>query len=362
MTKFKSIALVVLAGLFLQSCSNDDDGPNNDPENGTYSKGVFILNEGAYGKSNADVTYYNPNSKLSETNPIQGIFKKANAGQTLGDVAQDILLKGNKAYVVVNNSNKVEIVDPTTFKRISTITDNIVNPRYIAVNDKYIYVTNWGSPSNSTDDYIAVFNVSDYKFVKKIAVAEGPGHIIVENNIIYVAFEESGRENVYGKSVSIIDETKNITTTIGVGDAPTDMVKKGTNLYVLSQGLPSWNANESAGSLTRIDLANNNNTTTFNFGKTEHPAHLSESDGYLYYAINNDVYKMKTDATTLPTTKFFKSSATYLYGLKVDGNNIYVLDAKDFNSAGNLSIYNTSGVLQEDVTTGIGPNAVLVKK
>ncbi len=37
MTKFKSIALIALAGVFLQSCSNDDDGPNNDPEKGYYS-------------------------------------------------------------------------------------------------------------------------------------------------------------------------------------------------------------------------------------------------------------------------------------------------------------------------------------
>ena len=361
MNKFKSIALIALAGLFLQSCNNDDS-PINNPEQGTYSKGVFVLNEGGMGSANADITYYNPNEKISDTNPIQNIFKKANAGAQLGDVAQDFVFKGNKGYIVVNNSNKVEIVDNTSFKKVSTITENILNPRYLAVTDKYIYVTNWGTSSDPNDDYIAVYTSSDNKFVKKISVAEGPGHIIAENNVIYVAFEESGRNNVYGKSIAIIDEAKNSTTTIVVGDSPTGLVKTGNYLFALSQGLPSWSSNETAGSLTRIDLANNNNTSTFNLSKTEHPDYLVESDGYLYYAIAKDVYKMKVDASALPTSKLFKSTATYLYGLKVNGSSIYVLDAKDFKSAGNLSVYNTTGVLQEDITTGIGPNSIIVKK
>ena len=162
MNKFKSIALIALSGLFLQSCNNDDS-PINNPEQGTYSKGVFVLNEGGMGSANADITYYNPNEKISDTNPIQNIFKKANAGAQLGDVAQDFVFKGNKGYIVVNNSNKVEIVDNTSFKKVSTITENILNPRYLAVTDKYIYVTNWGTSSDPNDDYIAVYTSSDKK-------------------------------------------------------------------------------------------------------------------------------------------------------------------------------------------------------
>ena len=111
MTKFKSIALIALAGVFLQSCSNDDDGPNNDPENGNYSKGVFILNEGGFNSANAEITYFDPTKDVSTTNPIQEIFKTANAGAQLGSVGQSMYFKGNKAYIVLNVSNKVEVVD-----------------------------------------------------------------------------------------------------------------------------------------------------------------------------------------------------------------------------------------------------------
>ncbi len=63
MTKFKSIALIALAGVFLQSCSNDDDGPNNDPKMEIIRKGVFILNEGGFNSANAEITYFDPTKR-----------------------------------------------------------------------------------------------------------------------------------------------------------------------------------------------------------------------------------------------------------------------------------------------------------
>ncbi|MEG0187038.1 DUF5074 domain-containing protein [Algoriella sp.] len=364
MNKFKSIALVALAaGLFLQSCSNDDDGPSNDPDNGKYTSGIFILNEGKFNAANADITYYNPSKKVENgVNPIQEIYKKGN-GRNLGDVAQSMIFKGNKAYVVVNNSNRVEVMDNTTFKNVATISDKVQNPRYITSDSKYIYVSNWGDSQNPNDDYISLYSISDNKYEKSIPVLEGPGHIIVDNNKLYVAYEESGRFGFFGKSIDIIDLNGSTKTTVNVGDAPTGMVKSGNFLFVLTQGIIDWNNNQNStgGRLVRIDLANNNNSSTFNFANTDHPDFLVEKNGFLYYALNKDVYKMAVNATNLPTSRLFKSTATSLYGLDVDANSIYVLDAKDFASAGNLAIYNLTGVLQEDVTTGIGPNSIYVK-
>lgn len=361
MIKFKSITLIALAGIFLQSCSNDDDSVKNDPENGNYSKGIFILNEGKFQAGNADITYYDPSTVVGDKNPVQEIFKKANS-RNLGDVAQNMVIKGNKAYVVVNNSNKVEIVDNTNFKSIATVTDNILNPRYIVTDNKYFYVSNWGDSQNPNDDYVAIYNLSDNKFVKKISVSEGPGHIIVDNNKLYVAYEASGRNGIFGKSVDAIDLDTSIKTNYPVGDSPTDMVKVGSNLFVLSQGIIDWNGgvNTIGGALTRINLTNNV-STTMPFDKTEHPDFLIEDQGYLYYSLNKDIYKMSINAASLPTTRLFKSTAIYIYGLEVKNNSIYVLDAKDFASAGSLLIYNAAGALQNEITTGIGPNSVYIK-
>lgn len=365
MTKFKSIALIALAGVFLQSCSNDDDGPNNDPENGNYSKGVFILNEGKFQAGNADITYYNPSTALGDKNPIQEIFKKANS-RNLGDVAQDMVFKGNKAYVVVNNSNKVEIVDNTNFKSIATITDNILNPRYIVTDDKYFYVSNWGDSNNPNDDYVAIFNLSDNKFVNKIQVSEGPGHLLIDNNKLFVIYEESGRAGIIGNSMLIYDltEKKNLYT-IPVGDAPVGLVKSGDFVYILSQGMPDWAGTETGGKLSRVNVKNNYiYSELINFSKTEHPDFLALENDQLFYVLNKDVYSLATSNANFTPKKIFKSAtaSSIVYGLKVYNNNIYVLNAKqDFSSAGSLSIYNMSGALQEEITTGVGPNAVYIK-
>ncbi|MDM1072322.1 hypothetical protein HX001_07420 [Empedobacter brevis] len=359
MTKFKSIALVVLAGLFLQSCSNDDDGPNNDPENGTYSKGVFILNEGNFNSANADITYFDPTKDISQTNPIQNIYKTANAGAQLGSVAQSFYEKGNKLYVVVNASNKVEVVDNTTFKKIATISagENMNNPRYIVSDNDFLYISNWGNPNVTTDDFIAKYKISDLSFVEKYKVDEGPEKMVLENGKLYIA--QKGGYGV-GKTVTVLDTKTKDKKTINVGDVPTDLTVENGNLYVLSQGV-SWGA-ETKGKLVRYNLSTEDKLE-LNFKDGEHPGFMVEENNKLFYVLNNSVYSMALNATTLPTKADFITSAKNVYGFDVEDNKFYVLDAVDFTSNGNLYIYNIQGALQYPaITTGIGPNAVLVKK
>ena len=50
-------------------------------------------------------------------------------GTPLGDVVQSITQFNNNAYVVVNNSNKIEVIDITNFSSIATIT-GFTSPRY----------------------------------------------------------------------------------------------------------------------------------------------------------------------------------------------------------------------------------------
>ena len=347
MTKFKSIALIALAGVFLQSCSNDDNGPNNDPENGNYSKGVFILNEGGFNSANAEITYFDPTKDVSTTNPIQEIFKTANAGAQLGSVGQSMYFKGNKAYIVLNVSNKVEVVDNTTFKKISTIpsSDNMSNPRYIVSDDQFLYISNWGDPNVTTDDFIAKYKISDLTFVEKYKVDEGPEKMILDNNKLYVA-QKGGWGT--GKTVTIIDLKTNDKKSINVGDVPTDLTIQNGNLFVLSQGV-NW------GTTTKGKLE-------MNFPDGQHPNFLVAENSKLYYIVNNSVYSMATNATALPTKADYITGADSVYGFYVKGDTFYVLDAKDYNSNGRLLIQNAQGGLKNPaITTGVSPNSVYIK-
>ncbi len=358
MIKFKSITLIALAGVFLQSCSNDDDGPNNDPENGNYAKGVFILNEGDFNSANAEITYFDPTKDVSTINPIQEIFKTANAGAQLGSVGQSMYFKGNKAYIVLNVSNKVEVVDNTTFKKISTIpsSDNMSNPRYIVSDDQFLYISNWGDPNVTTDDFIAKYKISDLTFVEKYKVDEGPEKMILDNNKLYVA--QKGGWGI-GKTVTIIDLKTTDKKSINVGDVPTDLTIQNGNLFVLSQGV-NWGTT-TKGKLVRYNLTSEDKLE-MNFPDGQHPNFLVAENSKLYYILNNSVYSMATNATALPTKADYITGAENVYGFNVKGDTFYVLDSKDNKSNGRLFIQNAQGGLKyQTIITGLFPNSVYIK-
>src|SRR5437899_2952405 len=104
-SKIKSIPVALLATIiFLSSCQHKD------VIKGKYQSGVLVTNEGGFGSANGDVTYYNSNGSLQ-----QAIFKAVN-GSFAGDVLESIAIDGDAGYLVLNGSNKIEVIDNNTFQ------------------------------------------------------------------------------------------------------------------------------------------------------------------------------------------------------------------------------------------------------
>lgn len=341
------IAALTITTFTLSSCSNDDDAIDNSTEN-IYKDGIFVLSEGAMYSTNAEITFYKNGVATQE------IFKKANAGKVLGSIAQSMLIEDDLAYIVLNGSNKIEIVNANNFTSKSTITSGLNNPRYAASDKNYLYVSNWGDPSIATDDYIAVYRLSDLSFVKKIDVIEGPERLLIEKNKLVIA-HAGGWNN--GNSVTIYNTTTNTANTIKVGDVPSALVEEDNKVYVLCSGV-TWGEPLSNGKLVTIDLNTEKVTKTLDFQNGENPNFLVEDNNQLYYTINNKVYKVGTSATTLSQTALFTFDATYVYGFNVKNNSIYISDAKDFASNGEVKIYNQTGSLLGNFSTGVGPNFI----
>ncbi len=181
----------------------------------------------------------------------------------LGDTGQDIGLNGEYAYVVMNISNKIEVVNRYTFVKVATIANGLVNPRYIAFANGKAYVTNWGDGTDATDDYVAVIDLATNAVTSNISVAEGPERIVEENNKLYVTHK--GGYN-YGNTVTVINSSNDtVATTITVGDVPNTLEIEDGKLYVMSEGTPSWGGTETAGQLDVINLNNNTVTKTIDF-------------------------------------------------------------------------------------------------
>jgi len=348
MRNFKTLLFALIAStIALQSCSSDDSPTNNENEI-VYKNGIFTLSEGAMGSNNAEVTFYKNGTAT------QNIFKTANPTLNLGNVATDLFFENDKAYIVVNLSNKIEVVQSDNFKTIATITNNLNNPRYIASDNQNIYVTNWGDAANANDDYISVFKKADLSFVKKIDVAEGPDKILVKNNQLIIA-HSGGWSN--GNSVSFYNLSSNTLKNIVVGDVPSAIVEDNGTAYVLCSGI-TWGGTPSAGKIVKLNIDTQSITQTINFNEGENPRFLVKDNNQLYYTLNNKVFGTTKQATTLPNTPLFTSDASYIYSFNVLNNIIYIGDAKDFASNGDVKYYSTAGSLLGSFTTGIGPNII----
>jgi len=348
----KRFAFLFLALSFLMSsCTDDDDNTVNATAGGTYDNGLLISHEGNFGQGNASISYISDDFETVENN----VFAHVNAS-ALGDTAQSIAFNGDLAYIVLNVSNTIQVVNRYTFESIASITTGLNNPRYMAVSNGKGYVTNWGDGSDATDDYLAVMDLSQNVMTSQtISVAEGPEKIISDGNRLYVAHQGGFSQN---NLISVIDASLNaVSLTFTVGDVPNSMqLDPLGNLWVLSGGKPAYTGDETFGSLSKINT-NTNEISAWDFAENEHPSLLNLDNNQLYYYLQGSVFKMDATATELPTTP--QLSNLNFYGMSVKNETIYGVDALDFTSNGNLNVYNTnSSTAIETITLGIIPNGV----
>ena len=340
----------ILAISLLVSCSKDDNVNIILPE-GEFTNGYFVLNEGGYNDINASVSFVSENGEV-----FNSIFSSKN-NRDLGDVAQHMGLYGDLAYIVVNNSNTIEVVNRYTFKHVVSIEDQILNPRYIIFEDNQAYVTNWGDPADTTDDYVAVINLDTHEVVKKIAVGEGPEKLIENNGKIYVAHQGGWG---YGNSISVIDiASRNLESTIQVNDVPSDMNIYEDFLYVLSAGKLDWTGEETLAALSKINLATQTVEEQLEFSEGIHPGFLEKQNDNLYYVIDREIYQLNTGEFKLPKASLFSTEAqnvSVLYGFKIHENTIYIADAKDYTSNGEVFTYSVNGEYIENHSVQLIPN------
>lgn len=345
--KIKNFTIAVLAStLFLGSCTNDT---NEEKSLGAYDNGFFIINEGGFGKANAEISFIS-NDLVTQQNSI---YSAINQGKLLGDTAQDFNANGEFGYIVMNGSNTIQVVNRYSFKSIATIDKDLKNPRYIVFANGKGYVTNWGDGSDATDDYIAVVNLASNTIESKIPVAEGPEKLTVYNGKLYVAHLGGFGS---GKTVSVVDVlTSKVTATISVGDKPASIEENQGVIYVLCSGKASWTGNETAGKLQKINPATNAVTATLDFVLASHPGQMDIENNKLYFTQAKNVFVMNTSDTVLPLKALFATSFN-VYGFAVHNNSVYLADAVDYSSNGKVAIYDANGVLKNNSTVGVTPN------
>jgi uncharacterized protein DUF5074 len=351
----KMVVAALGSAVFFTACSPDNDEPTKYVPLGKYDSGVLVLNQGGFGNGDASVSYLSADFSKFEND----IFSLANPDVILGDTAQDIAFNGQLAYIVLNGSNKIEIVNRYTFKSVGTIEEGFSNPRYMAIYNGNGYVTNWGAGDNPNDDYVAVVNLASGIVTSTIPVAEGPERIIEYNGKLYIA--QIGGFN-FGNQISVINIATNEVATITVGDVPNALQIKDGYLWISYAGKPSYAAQQTAGGLVQININTNAVAHAYGYADiTKHISNLVIEGGFAYYTVNSGVYQFDLSSAALPNAPIFTSAAQNVYSFAMRLGHFYVGDAVDFANAGKVYVYSTGagggtvGAPQGSYTVGVTP-------
>ena len=335
----------ILISIFLLSCEKKPE-PQAVIIPEQSEQGVFIVNEGNFTFGNSSLSYYDINRDSVENN----IFYRVN-DIPLGDVAQSMKIYNGLAYIIVNNSGIIQVIDAKTFEYKGKIT-GLSSPRDICfIDNSKAYV------SDLYSNAISVINPTTFEISGSINIKHNSENFVQIDNKIYT------NSWSFGNTINIIDAATNTyQDSIIVGIQPRSMaLDKNNNLWVLTDGgfAGSTYGNENA-KLHKINTSTNIIEQTLEFtdiNLSPSDLCLNETKDTLFYIANN-VYKMSINSNELPSQAIIsnENSQTF-YSLNIDKNNykIYVSDCKDYTQSGDVYIYSTNGALISKLAVGINP-------
>ena len=361
MKLFKQSLVIGCLSLMCFSCSDDDLDdiavlPGPITEDLVYQNGFLVTNQGPFGEGFGTVSFAGSDLVDAEN----GIYQEVN-NDNLGNIVQSMGFNDDNAYIVANVGNRITVVNRFTFEESARITEGLENPRYFEASNGKGYVSNWGDPFVTTDDYVAIVDLTTNTITSTISVGEGPERILVDGDTVYVALR--GGFGVNNQIVVIDAITDTVSATITVGDVPDSMrLDANGDLWVIAAGSPSFTGNETPGMMSRIDTATQEVAVNYAFETIEHPSFLNIVGDDLFYYLNAGVYRTTVSDFSIPEAPAFETA--FLQNMFAsDANTLLGCDAGDFASNGNLRVYDLStGEEMATLEVGIIPSEVYINE
>lgn len=363
--KTRSFLFGTLCSLMLSvcftACSDDEDGnpnPDIDPVAESLS---FILNEGAWGANNAEITQFYVQENKAYWQP--NYYKKMNNAK-LGDLANAMVYEDENIYIVVGGSKYVARLNGTCVEQARHAFDaDEGEPRCITVEDGYVYVTQYGGQVSKLDgqtlNVVATFKGGDN--------LEG---IVEENGKLYVAntykVDGSGKY-VYNKEVLVIDAvTMKPEKVISVVDNPEVICEIDDKIYVLSKGNyddvdPTLQVidtqNGSAKKITNASKITKGNNGLIYGVRSAYDENYNTVNSFLTYNPSTEVVNETSFLQDAPAA--FTTAVIYLLEVDEETGYIYV-GTTDYTNNGTMYRFDRDGKLKDTFDSGgINPKAMI---
>lgn len=339
--------------MVLASCSKDDvPGPTVAP-----AKGAYVLSEGGFFNFNSKLGFYS----FATNNYAGDFFVQQNptipAG--VGGLATDMVIYGSKLYLVVDQSNKVTVLNAADAKFIKDIAFEVsgtpIEPRYAATANGKVFVTAW-------DGSVNVIDTTTLVITKKIPVGLNPEGLVVSGNNLYVS-NSGGLTATFDSTVSVINlNSLTETSKIHVGKNPTSITAdRSGNIYVATQG-------DYGAIPPRLVKVNTNNNTIIKSADTT-VGTIKYYDNALYvtggYFGVQKVRKLNTTDFAAMAGNFVTDGTvvTNPYSINIDEENgdVYVTDAKNNILVGEFFCFDKTGKKRFSFSTtpGVNPNKIV---
>lgn len=381
------LAFLGLAALLLAGACREGDYVvySEDRDTGARSVktevvGMYLLNEGNMGSNKASLDFLDLSARDSTIHYIRNIYAERNPSvvKELGDVGNDIQIYGNRLWMVINCSNKVEVATVDGCRRLGQV--NIPNCRYVAFDGGYAYVSSYVGPVEMSQKAPLgrVYKVDTLTLQKvdSITVGYQPEEMTIVDGRLYVANSGGYRKPLYDRTVSEIDlksfrELRKIDVAINLHRCRADRYGQ---LWVTSRGdyykaKPRlyWLRKGSDGQMAMVDSID---------VAVSDMAIVGDSLYYIGVAFNyntftNDVSYGIVNVRTHEVVSRRLSDAAELarvevpYGIMVHptDKDFYIMDAHNYVSSGELLHFKADGSFDYKVWTGDIPgHAVFVRK
>lgn len=359
---------LIVSVVVLTACRHDDEifipeeVEVSRPEY-TEIKGFYLLNEGNMGSNKSTLDYYD----YSTGTYTRNIYGNSNPDvpKEMGDVGNDIAIYGSRLYAVINCSNKVEVMDVATARRIGQI--EIPNCRYIKFHGQYAYVTSYAGPVEINPDYeqigyVAKVDTTTLEVVDRCLVGFQPDGIEIVDNKIYVANSGGYMVPNYENTVSVIDlttfeEDDRIEVAINLHYV---MADKHGGLWISSRG----DYYDNPSKLYCYDVRKRRMVAELDVPVSDMCiegdsiyivsagwSHITSSYNVTYAVVDVNLKEKVTDNFITDGTD---AKIKMPYGVAVNPitKDIYVTDAKNYVNPGTLYCFDRDGVMKWSVRTG----------
>lgn len=347
--KFTLLILCTLT-FFLYAC---DTTSNNSDKDDVAEQKMYVLNEGAFmGDPDASVTEID----LTDMSTRQNVFQSQN-NRPLGDILQSALVDDDRMYLVVNNSQKIEVVDPQTLTSIETIiTPDGSSPRYIEEVNNELFVT------DLYGQYVYVYNKDSYELTDSIQVGMNPDGIAEVDDYLFVANSGFGFEN----TISVIyAPSKEVTATIEVNDNPGTVREVNDMIWVMSVGrYDDWNteANEQTpGALQMIDPFTQSVVKSFSFDGHPGDFVVDEDNKKVYVNFGGAVRMLDYSGTEIADEGVvIDNSSLYALYYEDEEDRLIASEVQSFDQRATVIFYNQGFSVDTTITAGIAPGDFVV--